>query len=74
MSSRIYVVNLEKTTPGSNPVAYLVRASSAGQAIRHVTKPLITCHVAGQGELVNLLGSGVKVEEAGDEKEGSDAR
>ena len=45
---------------------WLVTASSAAQAIRHVTQPY-EARVASQSDLVRLLGQGIKVEKAGDE-------
>lgn len=52
---------------------YLVRASNAAQALRHVTAKLFAAEVATQDDLVRLLQKGVKVEEAGDEPSRSDA-
>ena len=58
MSNRIYIVKQDKKER-------LVRAVSAAAAIRHVSYPMFEARVASQQDLVNLIGQGVKVEEAG---------
>ena len=57
MSDRIYIVKQDKKER-------LVRAVSATAAIRHVAAPMFEARVASQQDLVNLVGQGVKVEEA----------
>lgn len=58
---RIYVVR------SSDPDdVTLVRASTQAQAIRHVVRDY-TAEVASQAELVDLLGNGAVVEQAGTE-------
>ena len=62
MSLRIYrVINTETAAER------LVRAQSQAQAIRHVVKETYRAAVAGQETIVELLTSGVKVEDAGAE-------
>lgn len=62
MSQRIYrVINAETAAE------HLVRASSQAQAIRHVVKETYRAAVAGQETIVELLTSGVKVQDAGAE-------
>lgn len=59
MSQRIYrVINAETAAE------HLVRASSQAQAIRHVVKETYRAAVAGQETIVELLTSGVKVQDA----------
>jgi hypothetical protein len=58
-STRIYVVRPKK--PGDAP--RLVSAASQGAALRHVAASTLTVAVAGQNELVQLIGNGVKVED-----------
>lgn len=45
----------------------LVLAPNAAQAIRHVARDIIEASVAGQDELVLLVGRGIKVEACADE-------
>jgi len=59
--SRIYSVTTDKEA------ARLVRAQTAAQAVRHVWNSMTTCDVASQDDLVTLIASGVKVEDAGEE-------
>ena len=62
MSLRIYrVINTETAAE------HLVRAQSQAQAIRHVVKETYRAAVAGQETIVELLTSGVKVQDAGAE-------
>ena len=62
MSLRIYrVINTETAAER------LVRAQSQAQAIRHVVKETYRAAVAGQETIVELLTSGVKVQDAGAE-------
>jgi len=65
MSTRIYAVYDERTlaTDGQR----LVRAGTRAQALRHVAQGTFTVVVASQDELVELLGQGIKVEDAGEE-------
>lgn len=62
MSLRIYRVFNTETA-----AEHLVRASSQAQAIRHVVKETYRAAVAGQETIVELLTSGVKVQDAGAE-------
>ncbi|MFT3806072.1 hypothetical protein [Arenimonas sp.] len=64
MSTRIYVVT-ETFEGGTN--RHLIRAISPAQAVAAVTKPRFTAEVAGQDELVKLVGEGVKVKDAAGE-------
>lgn len=57
-TQRIYLVTQPDGTPR------LVRASVRSQALSHVASSLLGIHVATQDDLVDLLGSGVKVESA----------
>lgn len=62
MALRIYrVINTETAAE------HLVRAQSQAQAIRHVVKETYRAAVAGQETIVELLTSGVKVQDAGAE-------
>lgn len=58
---RYYVV----TTHGDTDDPRLVKAPTAAQAIRHVTKSS-AAKVASQDDIVRLLGAGVVPEDAGD--------
>ena len=60
-NTRIHLV-----TVGDDKI--LVKAASKNAAIRHVAKGLMTVRVATQDDLVQALGAGVKVEEAGAEE------
>lgn len=61
MALRIYrVINTETAAE------HLVRASNQAQAIRHVVKEAYRAAVAGQETIVELLTSGVKVQDAGE--------
>lgn len=62
MSARIYVVTEMKA--GGVIDAHLVRASSQGQAVRHVVAERFVAEVASQDELVTLIAGGAKVEDA----------
>lgn len=59
MSERIYAVY-------HGNIGRLVRASTRSQALSHVAQSTFTIRVAGQEELVSLLGEGVKVESVRD--------
>lgn len=70
MSSRIYFV--VDTAEGGAEL--LVRATSQAQAIRHAARNRYRAAVAGQEEIVRLLGAGAKVEDAtGGEPDTADA-
>jgi hypothetical protein len=61
-ATRIYIV-------GSSDPAFpvrLVKASIRQQALSHVAQSLFTVRVASQDDLIQALGSGVKVENAKD--------
>jgi hypothetical protein len=57
---RIYIVS----RIGSTEDERLIKASNPAQALRFATKSQLACRVADQGDLVKLVGEGVKVEEA----------
>lgn len=61
-ATRIYLVK----GPFANR---LVKASTASQAISHVTKPVYTAKVASQEDLVEALTEGIAVETYGEEDE-----
>lgn len=63
-SKRVYVVN-----DGDNASRRLVEAASQAQAIAHVVRGKYVATVATQAELVDLVGCGVKVEQAGGDDE-----
>lgn len=63
--ARIYIVD-DASDPKAPP--RLVRAISQSQAIKHVTKPF-TASVPTQDQLVEALGNGIKVENAGVEQD-----
>lgn len=44
----------------------LVNASSQAQALRHAAKGTFTVKTANSGDVMRLMGKGVKVEEAGE--------
>lgn len=58
--TRIYLV--KNTENGGD---HLVRAHNQAQAVRHVARKQFECEVASQDDLVELVASGVKVEDAG---------
>ena len=59
MSKRIYRVDDESTEDSSATKTTLVRASNRHQAIAHVVRSRFTAWVAGQEEIVALIGAGV---------------
>lgn len=61
MSTRIYVVS---TKSGK---VHLVEAATGPQAIRHVTKGLISAKVASAKDTADLMASGVKLEKVTDD-------
>ena len=65
-NTRIYVVTEANGTGGAGHQEkhHLVRAASQAQAIRHIVTPRFTCEVAEQEQLVDLVGAGVKVQDA----------
>ena len=60
MSTRIYLVTDRETQ-----AKRLIRAGNQAQAIRHAAQSRFDIEVAGQDDLVQLLGSGRAVEVAG---------
>ena len=60
MTTRIYAV-------GNSEGTRLVRAATQAQALRHVAKSSYDVRVASQDDLVTVLATGSKVEEAGAE-------
>ena len=60
MSTRIYLV-----TDRDTQAKRLIRAGTQAQAIRHAAQSRFDIEVAGQDDLVQLLGSGQAVEVAG---------
>jgi hypothetical protein len=63
-ATRIYIVT------NSAGATRLVKATVASQAITHVAKNAFTAKVASQDDLVQALGSGVKVETYGESAQG----
>lgn len=61
-NTRIYVVREQGATGAGR---HLVEAATQAQAIGHVVRGKYTAEVAEQGELVELVSKGVKVEKAG---------
>jgi hypothetical protein len=59
MSERIYAVYYGTT-------GRLVRANNRAQALSHVAQSTFNIRVAGQDDLVSLLGKGIKVESVRD--------
>ena len=62
--TRIYLVTNIAGAPER-----LVRATTQAAAIRHVVRTSYAANVAGQEALVDLVASGVKVEQAGQDDE-----
>ena len=62
MTGRIYIVRDARQTPSRER---LVRASNKAQAIRHVAEGSFSADVAGQNDLVFLIGQSVAVENVG---------
>jgi hypothetical protein len=60
--NRVYLVTV--TEPEGKPERRLVRAGNSAQAWRHVAESRIAVDLATQDDLIELAGSGVKVEEA----------
>lgn len=63
MATRIYVVTSIHEQPMTSR---LVRASNVSQAVRHAAKSAFMVEVASQDTLVDLIGAGAKVEDAGE--------
>lgn len=63
MAKRIY-----KVGPKTATATHLVRASTKSVAIAHVAREQLDAEVAKQEDLVKMLGNGMKVEEAGEDK------
>lgn len=65
MSLRIYTVKIKKVNLDTDTTEILVKATSQSQALRHVTRQIVTeVAVSTQDEIVNLVSSGAKVEDA----------
>lgn len=62
---RIYIVE-EKKNDDDSPVR-LVKATTKAQALNHVAEKSYAVEVAGQDKLVEAVGLGINVEEAGKE-------
>jgi len=60
---RIYVVSVKESQKKQ-----LVRAESKAGALRHVAEKTMGAEVASQDDLVEMIGSGLKVEDAGKEE------
>jgi hypothetical protein len=60
--TRIYVISGDSTDR-------LVRAATSAQAIRHVVRNRFVSRLADQEEIVKLMGSGIRVEDAGDDNQ-----
>lgn len=64
MTTRIYVI----TDTIDQPIKHrLVRATNRAQALQYVARNAFAVDVAGQQALVDLLGEGVAVEDAGED-------
>ena len=68
MSTRIYLV-----TDRDTQTMRLIRAGNQAQAIRHAAQSRFDIEVAGQDDLVQLLGSGQAVEVAGTSSDEAEA-
>lgn len=64
-STRIYVVEINAGMVSKR----LVRAANKSQSINHVSGDMMESHVASQDELVELLQSGVEIEEIGNSQQ-----
>lgn len=67
---RIYIVrnsaaDFDIDAQPPRPLARLVRAPNAAQALRHVAADTLLVEVASQDALVELVAAGVKVESSG---------
>jgi hypothetical protein len=62
MKTRVYVVGIN-----GEQGQRLVRATYSHMAERHVISALVSSRVASKDDLVELMGHGVRVEDAGDE-------
>jgi hypothetical protein len=51
----------------------LIKAGTKNAAIRHAARDLIKCSVASQGELVELVSTGTKVEDAAEPADEAEA-
>lgn len=58
MKTRVYIVRI-------GGEERLVRATNRNRAISHVAHNTITCDVASQDDLINLVGNGTAIEIAG---------
>lgn len=66
MTTRIYVVADTKTYDSAQPAPSmrLVRATHPNVALSHIARSQFKVHVATQDNLADLIGAGVKVEDA----------
>jgi hypothetical protein len=64
METRIYLVTHHGAEEAEH---FLVRAGSQAQAVRHVAKNRFDCRVAEQDDIVEHVGTGVKVQVASNE-------
>lgn len=65
---RIYVVTRlvrDGSAPGTKPEHRLINATSAAQAVRHAASTILQHEVATPHKVAELVGAGIKVEEAG---------
>jgi hypothetical protein len=62
---RIYVVRNSACSSDNKSKARLVRAPNAAQALRHVASDTLDVEVASQDALIDLVSSGVSVENSG---------
>jgi hypothetical protein len=67
MTSRVYVVTDRSEDP---PQHRLVRASGPSVALNHVASRMLASHLAPKDELVQLLTTGARVEDAGEQAQG----
>jgi len=61
--TRIYLITDKHRQNGFHR---LVRAANQAQARNHVARDSLSCEVAGQDDLVELIARGVKVEDTGE--------
>ena len=67
MSTRVYVVTDKSEDP---PHHRLVRASGPSVALNHVASRMLASHLATKDELVQMLTTGARVEDAGEAAQG----
>ncbi len=63
ITQRLYVVAPRTAEEGKTITKRLVRAPNSAQALRHVADEFVVT-LAGQDDIVSLIGAGVKVEDS----------